>query len=207
MSRLALFDELKQALSVHEPRRLSPAPGRARPASVLMPFYEQGGEAYLLFLKRPDGEYHHAGQVAFPGGKREPGETPLECALREASEEVGLAARDVEVLGELDEYDTIVTGFHVTPIVGVIPSPYPFRPDPREVERLIHVPLARLLDPALSREEERHALGRRWPVYYYDVGPDVVWGVTAAMLRPLLALIGQLPSVAGAVPSPGASGS
>jgi 8-oxo-dGTP pyrophosphatase MutT (NUDIX family) len=167
-----------------------------QPASVLVPFYARDGAAHLLFLKRPEGSYRHAGQVAFPGGKREQGEGALECALREANEEVGLKAEDVEVLGELDDYDTIVTSFRVTPVVAVIPQPYPFRPDAREVERLIHVPLATLLDPKIFRAEQREALGRKWPVYYYDAGPDVIWGVTAAMLMPLLAIVRTLPSMA-----------
>ncbi|MBI5547447.1 MAG: CoA pyrophosphatase [Deltaproteobacteria bacterium] len=191
MTRLKLFEELKSVLAQRQPLKLGPAMAgfAVEPASVLMPFYCEGGEPYLLFLKRPDGQYRHAGQIAFPGGRREVGESSLACALREAEEEVGLAPGDVEVLGELDEYDTLVTGFRVTPIVGVIPAPYPFRPDPREVERLIHVPLSRLMDPAAFRAEERFALGRKWPVYYYDAGPDVIWGVTAAMLLPLLEII------------------
>lgn len=198
MTSLPLFDELQSALAARPPRRLGPALDGVHEASVLVPFYEEGGEPYLLFLKRPDGHYRHAGQVAFPGGKREAGETLLGCALREAGEEVGLQPSDVRVLGELDEYDTMVTRFHVTPIVGVIPFPYPFRPDPREVEKLIHVPLRKLLVAGALREEAREAFGRRWPVYYYDVGPDVIWGVTAGMLKPLLGMIHELPSMRSA---------
>ena len=194
--RLKLFDELKDALAAREPLRLGDSPS-SRPASVLVPFYEQGGEAYLLFLKRPEGQYAHAGQVAFPGGKREEGESALQCALREAQEEVGLEPGDAELLGELDDFDTVVTGFRVRPVVAVIPSPYPFRPDPREVERLIHIPLARLLDPSIFRAEEREAHGRKWPVYYYSTGPDVVWGVTAGMLTPLLGIVRGLASLRG----------
>jgi len=196
MKRLRLFDELEDALAGRTPVRLQPSPS-SRPASVLVPFYEQGGEAHLLFLKRPDGQYAHAGQVAFPGGKREEGESPLQCALREADEEVGLAPADARILGELDDFDTVVTGFCVRPVVAAIPFPYPFRPDPREVERLIHIPLARLLDPSIFKQEDREAFGRRWPVYYYTVGPDVVWGVTAGMLTPLLKIVRDLPSVRG----------
>ena len=170
------------------PRREEP-----RPASVLIPFFEDAGEAHLLFIERPKGEYAHAGQIAFPGGKREEGESPVECALREANEEVGLDPRDVEILGELNDYDTRVTGFRVRPVVGVIPFPYAFAPNPREVERLIEVPLARLLDPTSFREEFRLALGRRWPVHYYSVGQDLIWGVTAGMLTPLLEMIRALP--------------
>jgi 8-oxo-dGTP pyrophosphatase MutT (NUDIX family) len=186
---LPLFDELRDTLAGRQRAQLGPAAEGTRPASVLVPFYEQDGQAHLLFLKRPDGHYHHAGQVAFPGGKREGTEDALACALREAREEVGLAPVDVEVLGVLDDFDTIVTRFRVTPVVGVIPCPYPFVPDPREVERLIHVPLSRLLDPSIFREEEREAFGRKWPVYHYAAGTDDIWGVTAGMLKPLLSIV------------------
>ncbi len=197
MSRLKLFDELQEALAARAPLRLGESP-ESQPASVLIPFYEEGGQAHLLFLKRPEGRYAHAGQVAFPGGKREEGESALQCALREAREEVGLEPQDAQILGELDDFDTVVTGFRVRPVVAVVPSRYPFRPDPREVERLIHIPLARLLDPSIFRAEEREAHGRKWPVYYYSAGPDVVWGVTAGILTPLLGLIRALPGAPGA---------
>lgn len=192
MNGPTLFAELREALAQRVPVRLGES-AASRPASVLVPFYEHGGEVHLLFLKRPEGQYAHAGQVAFPGGKREEGETAVQCALREAKEEVGLAPDDVQVLGELDDYDTIVTGYRVRPVVGLIPFPYPFQPDAREVERLIHVPLARLLDPSIFREEAREAFGRRWPIYYYSTGPDVIWGVTAGMLKPLLEIVRGLP--------------
>jgi len=192
---LPLFQELREALAARAPLRLGAVPYQATPASVLVPFYEEGGEAKLLFLKRPDGEYRHAGQIAFPGGKRDAGETAQDCALREAQEEVGLAPGDVQILGELDEYDTVLSGFRITPIVGIIPAPYPFKPDAHEVERLIHVRLEDLLDRGRFREELRELFGRMWPVFYYSVGPDVIWGVTAGILTPLLDIVRTLPSV------------
>lgn len=194
MTRLALFDELRSALAARAPRRLGELPSGVRRASVLAPFFDVGGAPHLLFLKRPDGDYLHAGQIAFPGGKRDGEETAVDCALREAREEVGLAPEDVEILGELDEYDTVVTGFRVSPIVGVIPYPYELKPDPFEVERLIQVPLARLLDRSIFRKEGRSALGRLWPVYFYRIGEDVIWGVTGGILTPLLEIIRSLPS-------------
>lgn len=194
MSALALFAELRGALRLRAPASLGALPPGVRAASVLVPFFERQGEAHLLFVKRPEGDYHHAGQIAFPGGKRDGDESALDCALREADEEVGLAPADVEVLGQLDEYDTVVTGYRVTPFVGIVPHPYPLRPEPREVERLIEVPLATLLDPAIFRREEREAFGRLLPIYYYSVGPDLIWGVTGGMLTPLLEIVRGLPS-------------
>ncbi len=189
-----LFGELRAALAARAPKSLGELPEGTRRASVLVPFFDAGGSPQLLFLKRPEGEYLHAGQIAFPGGKRDGDESAFDCALREAREEVGLAAGDVEVLGELDEFDTVVTSFRITPIVGVIPHPYDFRPDPFEVERLITVPLSRLLDSSLFKQEWRRALGRLLPVYYYTLDGVVIWGVTGGMLTPLLELIRTLPS-------------
>ncbi len=190
----ALFEQLRAAVQQRPPRRLGPPRSEVALASVLIPFFERDGEPWLLFVKRPDGSYRHAGQIAFPGGKRDGGETALQCALREAQEEVGLDPKDVEVYGELDEYDTIVTGFRITPIVGKMPYPYPLKPDPFEVERIIEVPLARLLDLGILRTELRKAFGLEIPVYYYQVGDDLIWGVTAGMLTPLLGMIRELPA-------------
>lgn len=193
-ARHPLFAELRAALAARTPKSLGELPTGTRRASVLVPFFDAGGAPHLLFLKRPEGQYLHAGQIAFPGGKRDGDESAFECALREAQEEVGLTMGDVEVLGELDEFDTVVTEFRITPIVGLIPHPYDFRPDPFEVERLITVPLSRLLDSSLFKQEWRRALGRLLPVYYYTVDEDVIWGVTGGMLTPLLELVRTLPS-------------
>lgn len=197
-----LFGELREALARRPPVRLGPPPAGVLPASVLVPFFLREDEPHLLFVKRPDGDYPHAGQVAFPGGKRDGDEDALACALRETEEETGLDPADVTLLGELDDYDTVVTGFRVTPVVGVIPFPYPFRPQPREVERLIEAPLRTLLDPAKLRTVTGELFGRVRPVHFYEVGIDVVWGVTAGMLGPLLELLRGLPSC----PRPGNSG-
>jgi 8-oxo-dGTP pyrophosphatase MutT (NUDIX family) len=193
MSR-TLFEELHQALAHRAPVSLGPVPGDVLRASVLVPFFERDSEVCLIFVKRPEGDYKHAGQIAFPGGKRDGAETALECALRETFEEVGIAPEDVRVLGELDEYDTRVTGFRVTPIVGVVPYPYPLRPQPREVERILQVPLASLLDPSIFRMEQREAFGHTYRIYYYGVPEGLIWGVTAGILTPLLELIRGLPS-------------
>jgi 8-oxo-dGTP pyrophosphatase MutT (NUDIX family) len=193
-----LFAELRATLAARRPRSLGELPDGTKRASVLVPFFQAGGAPHLLFLKRPEGQYRHAGQIAFPGGKRDGEESAVDCALREAMEEVGLSPSDVEVLGELDEFDTVVTGFRINPIVGVIPHPYAFKPDPFEVERLITVPVSRLLDRTIFRQELRRALGRLLPVYYYTVDGDVIWGVTGGMLAPLLELVRTLPSCPGA---------
>lgn len=196
MNAQPLFAQLREALRRREPKTLGALPPGVIRASVLVPFFEKDGEPYLLFLKRPEGDYRHAGQIAFPGGKRDGDESALDCALREAQEEVGLAPSDVEVIGTLDEYDTVVTGFRITPFVGLVPYPYEFRPAPREVERLIEVPLRALLDPAVHHTERREAFGQVLTVHYYSVGNDLIWGVTGGMLTPLLEIVRGLPEAA-----------
>lgn len=185
-----LFADLKQALATREVRRLGDSPSHILPAAVLAPFFLKAGEPHLLFIKRPEGDYRHAGQIAFPGGKRDPGDrSNVDCALREAHEELGIAPEHVTLLGELDEFDTVVSGFRVSPIVGVIAHPYPFQPEPAEVERIIEVPLSVLLDPRNHRVEERQAFGATRRIYYISAGDDVIWGVTGAILVGLLEII------------------
>lgn len=190
-----LFDDLRAALASRPPRDLGALPPDVRPAAVLAPLFLKDREPSLLFIKRPEGDYSHAGQIAFPGGKQKPGDGDLlATALREAEEEVGIARRDVDLLGRLDDYDTVVSGFRVAPYVGVIPSAYPFRSDAREVDLLIEIPLRRLLDPQLFREQPIPAVGSVRTLYYYSVGDHVVWGATAAMVRQLLEIVRALPS-------------
>ncbi len=158
--------------------------GPLRPASVLVPILEERGEAEILFVRRSDHLGKHAGQIAFPGGGRDPGEDDLACALRETTEEVGIEPAEVEVLGRLDRYATI-TGYQISPFVAKLAWPVALRPDPGEVAAILRVPIARLVAPGTLRVAEA---GRSRPVNFFDVGEEVIWGVTARMLRQLLEL-------------------
>jgi len=182
--------KLRAALSNRAPKRLGPLEAGTQRASVLVPFFEKAGDLHLLFVKRPEGDYPHAGQIAFPGGKRESGESEVDCALREAEEEVGIPPATIDLLGVLDECDTI-TGYRATPGAGLL-STRQFRAHPREVERILEVPLTVLLDRSRFRTQTRDILGRQVLVHYYSVGSDVIWGATAWMLTPLLELIRSL---------------
>jgi 8-oxo-dGTP pyrophosphatase MutT (NUDIX family) len=144
-------------------------------------------EPVLLFIRRADGLGVHSGQVAFPGGNRDPEDAdPVVTALREAHEEVGLASKDAEVLGLLPDVLAVSTGFRITGVVsrlalGVVP-----RPNPREVAEVFTVPVAAIADPALYREEIRNANGVAHGVPYFHVAPHIVWGVTGRVVRQLL---------------------
>ncbi len=162
--------------------RLPGREGDATLAAVLVPVVNRPDGLTLLLTQRSAGLPDHPGQISFPGGRVEPSDpTPADAALREATEEVGLAPDRVEVLGELATYET-VTGYRVTPIVGWVEPPFTLITDPLEVADAFEVPLAFVLDPA---NQQRHfrMLGdlRRdfWAIPWRD---RYIWGATAAML-------------------------
>lgn len=162
---------------------------RLKRAAVLIPVFKKDGEYHLLFTRRTDLVEHHKGQISFPGGRQDPEDQDLlTTALREAEEEMGIHKEDVRILGELDDICT-VTDFCVSPFVGLIPYPYPFRPNPHEIAEIIEVPLAALLDPERLRREFREHAGRTWPVYFYRHGRHTIWGATASILKQLLDLL------------------
>ncbi len=154
----------------------------ATPAAVLIPLYEEDGTWKLLFTRRTDSVDVHAGQVSFPGGQIEASDgTVAAAALREAQEEIGLNPADVETLGQLNPLFT-VTQYLVTPVVGVIPWPYPLAPNPMEVAHTFGVPIEWLADSGNLEIQERQPLvsGRNVPVYYFkEFEGETIWGVTA----------------------------
>jgi 8-oxo-dGTP pyrophosphatase MutT (NUDIX family) len=193
--RTTQFDELRAALSARPAKSLGPPPEGVRLAAVLAPLFVKDGEPHLLFIKRPEGNYSHAGQIAFPGGRRKDADKDaLATAFREAEEEVGIRGADVDLLGRLDEYDTVVSGFRVSPFVGAIPFPYPFRSDAREVASLIEIPMRTFFDPAAVREQIFNTGGVKHPVYFYSAGEHLVWGATGAMVHGLLEILSGLSS-------------
>ena len=158
-------------------------PMSLQPAAVLVPIIAASPLSVLL-TQRTQHLPSHAGQIAFPGGKTDPGETPLETALREAREEIGLDARFVEPLGYLEPYRT-GTGFIVTPVVALINSGYTLIPNDDEVADVFEVPLAFLLDSANHRIDSRFWRGaeRRFHAMPYE--HRYIWGATAGIVRTL----------------------
>jgi 8-oxo-dGTP pyrophosphatase MutT (NUDIX family) len=161
----------------------APAPHTLKPAAVLVPVIA-GPDLRVLLTERTQELPDHAGQIAFPGGKIDPGETSLAAALREANEEIGLDAAYVEPLGFLDPYRT-GTGYLVTPAVALIRPGYRLSPNPREVARVFDVPLAFLLDSANHRIDSRFWRGAERHYYAMPFGEHYIWGVTAGIIKAL----------------------
>ena len=134
----------------------------------------------VLLTQRPTTMRDHPGQVAFPGGKLEPGEDAAEAALREAWEELGIDPAHVRVIGTTDRYQT-GTGFDITPVLATIPPDLPIRPDPREVESWFEAPLSLLMDRAAWSTNEVFWKGANRRYYEMDHGGYRIWGVTAAI--------------------------
>lgn len=184
-----LPDQLQARLSQLDHR--VQAEWESTPAAVLVPLYLDDGQWHLLFTRRTDEVDVHRGQVSFPGGRQEAGESPAGAALREAQEEIGLAADDVEILGEMNPLMT-VSQFVVTPVVGVLPWPYRLAANPAEVARCFGVPIKWLADPSNLDIEYRQPLvpGRKIPVYYFkQYDQELIWGVTARITVGLLELL------------------
>lgn len=156
-----------------------------RPAAVLVAVSSRPDGAVVILTKRSSRLAHHPGQIAFPGGKIEAEDAgPEAAALREAREEIGLDSGLVQLLGCLPAHET-VTGFRVTPVLGLITDDFIARPEPGEVDEVFAVPLAHLADPAHYRIEARLWRGQ-WRRYYaVPFGPYYIWGATARILRGL----------------------
>lgn len=155
------------------------------PAAVLLPIVVRDDGHTVLLTKRTAHLKDHPGQVSFPGGRVETSDpSPTDTALRETAEEIGLASTHIEILGFLPEYRT-VTGFRITPVVGLVTPPFELQADPFEVAEVFEVPLAFLLDPANHQRQSMHYRGVLRQYYAMPYGEYLIWGATAGMIRSL----------------------
>jgi len=175
-------DSLPETQGDHD---LNPGMGVApdlTPAAVLIGLIDRPDGLTVLLTQRTEHLLHHAGQISFPGGHKDPGDdTPEETALRETEEEVGLHRRHVETLGRLNRYVTR-TGFSITPVVALITPPFDLSTDPDEVEAAFEVPLEFLLDPANHQRHSREIRGQIREFHAMPYGEYYIWGATAGML-------------------------
>lgn len=156
-----------------------------RPAAVLIAIENTVAEPRIILTQRASTLKHHAGQVAFPGGKRDEEDANLEeTALREADEEIGLRPENVQILGRLPTHET-VTGFSVTPVLGLVRAEFTPTPDHNEVAEVFSAPLQHVTDMSQFSVQGRRWRGQRRRYYTVPYGPYYIWGATAQILRAL----------------------
>ncbi len=181
---------LREVLSRRQKRRITDA--NLTTSAVLVPIYYKEGQYYILFTKRTERLKAHKGQISFPGGARhEKDRTLVDTALRESAEEIGLAPGDVKVLGELDDTLTETSNYVISPFVALIPYPYQFRVDGREVEEIIEAPISVLLDKECLRQETAVLCGKTLALYVYKYRGRVIWGATASILNQFLGIFSR----------------
>lgn len=156
------------------------ATGERRPAAVLIAVTDRA-EPGILLTHRPETMPNHPGQVAFPGGKLEPGEDAVAAALREAQEELAIDPAQVRVIGEGASFVT-GSGFHLTPVLGMIPHDLPITPDPREVADWFEAPLRFVLDPANHVARMGMFGPHERPYTEITYGEHRIWGITAGII-------------------------
>jgi len=181
--------ELRELLLEPEEASTIEVAGRTA-AAVLVPLYLDRGELHAVFTKRRADLRRHAGEISFPGGRQDDGETLVTTALREAEEEIGLPREAVELAGALPPTPTVVTSYRIHPFVGVIKPGHAWVPQPTEVESVLELSL-----PALVRGHEMKRLVRKgvpFRTVTYTVGDHLVWGATARIVESLVARLEPL---------------
>jgi len=189
--------ETAHALMAPRPRRQWPEgwnPAQARPAAGLLLVFPLDGRAHLVLTQRADTLGRHSGQISLPGGVIEPGEAFEHAALREAHEEIAVAAREVRILGALTPIDIPVSGFRLHPIVGVSEARPTFAPADGEVARILDVAVDDLMAPGAVIPTTRERDGRPVIAPAFQVAGVEIWGATAMVLAEFLVVLGWAPT-------------
>jgi 8-oxo-dGTP pyrophosphatase MutT (NUDIX family) len=178
-------EKLRRALALRQKIRLS-CTGLTE-AAVLVPIFRKDGEYHILFTRRSEQVPQHKGQISFPGGARSEGDPGLlDTALRESWEEIGLEAKDAEILGELDDTPTTISSFNISPFIAFIPYPYEFNLNRYEIDEIFSIPVSALLNKA-NKKEECYTFGNEVFVdYSYEYEGKLIWGATARIVHQLL---------------------
>jgi 8-oxo-dGTP pyrophosphatase MutT (NUDIX family) len=176
------------------PRLDPPALMKPREGAVLALFYPVKGVPHILLMERPHYQGAHSGQISFPGGKLEANESHLDAAKREAWEEVGVHPEEVKVLGELSKVYVWASNFNIQPFVGFAAYQPEFRPDEREVARILEAPVELFFQQGIIKEKKlAGAMGIDLMAPYFDVFDRTLWGATAMIISELMHVIHQAP--------------
>ncbi|HEX2934725.1 MAG TPA: CoA pyrophosphatase [Bacteroidales bacterium] len=186
----ALPGEAAQLKMAPSYRHMFPLNDKEGNAGVMILLYPVSGELTTVFMKRTEYPGVHSGQISFPGGRFEPEDSDLQTtALRETEEEFGIAARNIEVLGKLTPLYIPVSRMEVHPFVGYLAERPMFSPDPREVERLIEIKIADLLQTSIVKTKPQNYKDYKGFAPYFEVHENHVWGATAMILSEFLEII------------------
>jgi 8-oxo-dGTP pyrophosphatase MutT (NUDIX family) len=184
-------DDIEEILADSPPGQpIVPTFPDARASAVLIALADGEEGAEVLLTRRSRHMRNHKGEISFPGGRMDPGETPPETALREAHEEVGLDPSLVALFAELDHLSTVVSRSHIVPLVGRLPQIIPLGPASPEVERVFWLPLAELVRPDTYHSERWGRTPTDRLLHFFELEDETVWGATAFMLVDLLTRIG-----------------
>ena len=182
---------IRELLRAREPAVIENRGGPYRHGVVLIPLFRDRGEYKVLFTKRTDTVEVHKGQMSFPGGRIDDGDRSLlETALRESEEEIGLMREAVTVLGRIDDAYTLASNYIIHSFVGLIPYPYPFRPNAGEVEKVIEVPLKLFFEKEEILPVEYE--GRVYQNLAYAFDGEVIWGATARIMKNFVEILAAL---------------
>ena len=186
-------DSVAEAVAARTPTDDPPPLAERRESAVLVALYDGPHGAEVILTRRAWHLRSHRGEISFPGGRLEPGETAEEGALREAHEEVRLDPASVEVVGRLSTLATVSSMSHIVPVVGRLTSRPELRPRQAEVERILHVPLVELARPDVFREERWGTPPVERPIYFFELDDETIWGATARILVDLLVVASSGP--------------